>query len=332
MKQMGYGKEVYASAKRMMAERRTRAEKEADTHRQELYTAYPRAQEIERALARTAIAAAKTVLSGGNVKQQLENLRHNNLTLQQELAALIKQAGLPADFLEPHYSCTNCQDTGYIDGKMCGCMKKLLREEAYHNLNRLTPLALSTFESFDLNYYSEEKDASGRSPRRIMERVLDVCMTYARNFSQESSNLIMMGGTGLGKTHLSLAIASAAIQKGFGVVYGSSNNIIAKLEREHFNRDEDIGTSQLLLECDLLILDDLGTEFRNAYAVSEIYNMINTRQMSKRPTIISTNLTMAELQNLYSERFASRILGGYVRLSFAGSDVRLEKRIRQNSR
>lgn len=137
-----------------------------------------------------------------------------------------------------------------------------------------------------------------------MTRVLDVCMTYAQNFSLHSSNLILMGGTGLGKTHLSLAIANTAIAKGFGVVYSSVNNIVAKLEREHFGREEENDTSSLLLDCDLLILDDLGTEFRTAFSVAEIYNIVNTRQMAQRPTIISTNLTMKEIEERYTERFA----------------------------
>ena len=211
---------------------------------------------------------------------------------------------------------------------MCSCLKKRLRAEAYKSLNALTPLSLSTFETFSLDYYSEQPEASGRSERGTMTRVLDVCMTYAQNFSLHSSNLILMGGTGLGKTHLSLAIANTPLAKGFGVVYSSVNNIVAKLEREHFGREEENDTSSLLLDCDLLILDDLGTEFRTAFSVAEIYNIVNTRQMAQRPTIISTNLTMKEIEERYTERFASRILGGYVRLSFCGRDVRLQKRMR----
>ncbi len=328
---MGYSKEVYQAAIAALAEERANAEQLAQTHRTELYSAFPRAEEIERELASTAISAARAVLRGADAKERLSRLKEHNQSLQGELDSLLQRAGLPRDYLEPHYACPNCSDTGYVDGRMCGCLKKRLRTEAYKNLNALTPLSLSTFETFNLNYYSDQPDASGRSERGAMTRVLDICMTYAKNFSMRSSSLIMMGGTGLGKTHLSLAIANAAIEKEYGVVYGSVNNIISKLEREHFGREEETSTGPLLLDCDLLILDDLGTEFRTAFAVSEIYNIVNTRQMAQRPTIISTNLTMKEIEERYTERFASRILGGYVRLPFCGRDVRLQKRMRRAS-
>lgn len=325
---MGYGKEVYQAASTALAEDRARAEQEANTHRTELYSAFPRAEQIDRELASTAISAARAVLGGGDAKALLGRLKERNQALQQELDGILAKAGLPRDYLEPHYTCPRCSDTGYVDGRMCVCLKSRLRAEAYKSLNALTPLSLSTFETFRLDYYADQPDASGRSERGAMARVLDNCMTYAQNFSLNSANLIMMGGTGLGKTHLSLAIASAAIARGFGVVYSSVNNLITQLEREHFGRGEQTATESLLLECDLLILDDLGTEFRTAFSISEIYNIVNTRQMAKRPTIISTNLSMKEIEERYSERFASRILGGYVRLPFCGRDVRLQKRMR----
>jgi DNA replication protein DnaC len=241
---------------------------------------------------------------------------------------LLKAAGHGEDYLEPHYSCKLCGDTGYVDGRMCDCMKKLLRTEAYHRLNTLTPLSLSTFESFSLNYYPDTAGENGsKSPRSVMASVLNNCKNYAAGFSLSSPNLIMQGGTGLGKTHLSLAIANTAIQKGFGVVYCSVNNIITKLEREHFGRD-DGDTDRMLLECDLLILDDLGTEFKSSFSSAEIYNIVNTRLMSQKPTIISTNLSIQELQDRYTERFASRIMGNYVRVTFCGRDNRLQKLMR----
>ena len=259
MTEVGYSKEVYLAAATALSEQKARAEQEAEAHRTELYSAFPRAGQIERELASTAITAARAVLGGANAKEHLSRLKERNQALQKELDGLLEQAGLPKDFLEPHYACSYCSDTGYVDGHMCSCLKKRLRAEAYKSLNALTPLSLSTFETFSLDYYSEQPEASGRSERGTMTRVLDVCMTYAQNFSLHSSNLILMGGTGLGKTHLSLAIANTAIAKGFGVVYSSVNNIVAKLEREHFGREEENDTSSLLLDCALLILDDLGT-------------------------------------------------------------------------
>jgi len=322
---VGYGREIHDAVGFRLSENRKKAENEAAERKTMFYQRCPQAENIEFLLSKTAIAAAKSILGGNNAKEQLMRLKQNNLALQGELVNLLRAAGHGEDYLEPHYSCKLCGDTGYVDGRMCDCMKKLLQTEAYHRLNALTPLSLSTFESFSLNYYPDTVGNNGsKSPRSVMEGVLNNCKNYAANFSLSSPNLIMQGGTGLGKTHLSLAIANAVIQKGFGVVYCSVNNIITKLEREHFGRD-DGNTDRMLLECDLLILDDLGTEFKSSFSSAEIYNIINTRLMAQKPTIISTNLTIQELQDRYTERFASRIMGSYVRVTFCGRDNRLQK-------
>jgi len=323
---MGYSKEIYNSVGILLLQRRKKAENEALERKTAFYQRYPEAAKIDSLLSTTAIAAAKAILGGSNAKERLMQLRRNNLLLQNELNNLLISAGHKEDHLEPHYSCKLCGDTGYIDGKMCDCMKKLLRVESYRRLNALTPLSLSTFESFSLNYYPDTcgDDDNRKSPRSIMEGVLNNCWKYASTFSLTSPSVMMQGGTGLGKTHMSLAIANTVIQKDYGVVYCSVNNIITKLEREHFGRD-DGNTDRLLLECDLLILDDLGTEFKTSFSCAEIYNIVNTRLMSQKPTIISTNLSIQELQERYTERFASRIMGNYVRVTFCGKDNRLQK-------
>lgn len=322
---VGYGREIYDAADRILAERRKKAEDEAAQRKEAFYRRCPKAQRIESLLSTTALAAARVVLGGGSAREQLSRLKMNNQSLQDELNGLLETEGYTKDYLEPQYSCKLCNDTGYIDGRMCGCMKNLLRAESYRRLNALTPLSLSTFESFSLDFYPVKSEEEGRkSPRSLMESVLNNCKKYAANFSLASPSLIMQGGTGLGKTHMSLAIANTVIQNGFGVVYCSVNNIITKLEREHFGRD-DGDTGRSLLECDLLILDDLGTEFRTAFSSAEIYNIVNTRLMTQKPTIISTNLSIQELQERYTERFASRIMGDYVRVTFCGRDNRLQK-------
>lgn len=325
---MGYNREIYDAAEQILSERRKKAENEAAERRAAFYQRCPQAEKLEKALSTTAIAAAKTILSGGNAKELLMQLREKNLALQNQLKELLKAEGFTEDALTPHYSCEQCKDTGYIDGKMCGCMKKLLQSEAYRRLNALTPLSLSTFETFSLEYYPNSVENGGqKTQRQIMSDTLEFCVNYANKFSLNSPNLIMTGGTGLGKTHMSLAIANTAIQKGYGVVYCSVNNLITKLEREHFGRDEG-NTSQTLLDCDLLILDDLGTEFKNAFSCAEIYNIVNTRLMSQKPTIISTNLSISEMLEYYTERFTSRIIGSYRRVPFVGKDIRQIKRFR----
>lgn len=323
----GYDREVYESADRILRERRRAAEAKAERSRTVFYGVCPGAQELERRLAATAVAAARAVLGGGNAREQLGQLREQNRALREELSALLRKANLSEEDLEPQYSCPLCGDTGYVDGKMCACLKKLLREEAYNRLNALTPLSLSTFEDFSLDYYSEEPvNGSGRSQKSVMKEILSNCIRYAETFSQSSRNLLLQGETGLGKTHLSLAIASEVLQKGFGVVYCSVNSLISRMENEHFNRGEDSGdTGSLLESCDLLILDDLGTEFRSSFSVATIYSIVNSRLLLRHPTIISTNLSINDLRERYSDRFASRIGGDFIRLMFTGHDNRVQK-------
>ncbi|WP_444659825.1 ATP-binding protein [Caproiciproducens sp. R2] len=325
---LGYSRKIYESAEQILAERRKKAEDTAAQRKAAFYGICPEAAEIESVLSRTAIAAARAVLGGGSAREQLTRLKAQNLALQSQLKEKLNSFGYDEHYLEPEYACRLCGDTGYVDGRMCECMKKLLRAQAYDSLNALTPLKLSTFESFSLDFYPDKAEGdTARSPRSIMEGVYRNCRRYADSFSPSSPSLMMQGATGLGKTHLSLAIANAAIQKGFGVVYCSVNNMITKLEREHFGRDEG-NTGSMILDCDLLILDDLGTEFRTAFSCAEIYNIVNTRLMTQKPTIISTNLSIQELQERYTERFASRIMGDYVRVLFSGRDNRLQKLLR----
>lgn len=329
---MGYSKEVYEAAYQVLEQRRRKAEQEAAQRKQDFYRRFPRARAIEQELAGTAARAALAVLNGSNAAAQLTALKENNLKLQRELAALLQEAGVPQDYLEVSFTCRDCRDRGDIDGRMCGCMKQLLRREAFDRLNRLSPLGLSTFQSFSLDYYDNTPPREGYpSSRSRLERIFLYCQQYAAGFSLSSPNLLMQGPTGLGKTHLSLAIARVVIDKGYGVIYGSAQNIVSKLEKERFgySRAAEENSEQLLIDCDLLILDDLGTEFSTTFSTSAIYNVINSRMLSAKPTIISTNLSIREMEKVYSERFASRVMGGYQRLEFFGKDVRQIKALRR---
>lgn len=328
---MGYSKDIIEAANRTMERRRSQSMAKAEQRRRGFFARYPRALEIEQELSRTAAKAAKAILTGADARQQLERLKQHNQSLQAELAALLRTSGVAEDYLEVHYACPLCKDEGYIDGKMCSCMKQLLRDEAYQRLNALSPLSLSSFDTFSLEYYGEAPAKEGGvPPRKRMEDIFRYCKNYAANFDpQLSPGLLMEGTTGLGKTHLSLAIAKTVIAKGFGVIYCSAPNIVGKLEKERFryNRGTSEESDVYLLECDLLILDDLGTEFSTSFSSSAIYNILNSRLMASKPTIISTNLTMWELEKQYSERLVSRIIGNHVRLEFLGNDVRQQKRL-----
>ena len=321
---MGYSKEIYQAAEQALVRRRSEAQAEAEMRRFEFFSRCPQAEEIERRLSATAINAAKIVWKqGGDVQSALKDLRESNRSLEQELDALLRKEHMTPEDLQPKYSCSLCDDTGYRDGKPCDCLLKQLRTEACRKLNDTTPLGLSTFETFDLDYYPDTPGENGKNPRKHMERVFKFCKEYAENFSLKSPSLLFLGGTGLSKTHLSLAIANVVLQKGFGVVYDSVHNLMTALEKERFSREttED-DTNQILLTCDLLILDDLGTEFRTQFTTAAVYNLVNTRLMAGRPTIISTNLSTEEMEQYYTRRFVSRVNSSYTRLPFYGRDIR----------
>ncbi len=330
---MGYGREIYDSAIARLSERRSYAKRTAKAHREEIALKCPEALQIEQEIAKAGLQTARIIVAGGvNVKEKIEELGRRNLAQQAQFAEVLQQAGFPANYMEPTYECAVCRDEGYIDGVMCECLKVLLKDEAYQRMNRLTPLELSDFDRFDLSYYADEPDEKTKLvPRTKMEGVLRFCRAYAENFGTDSPSVLMTGATGLGKTHLSLAIAQAAIDRGFGVIYGSAQNFMLQLERERFGRAPAGSESERhLLECDLLILDDLGAEFITPFVISTVYNLINTRLMSGLPTIISTNLTIKELEEKYSPRIVSRIIGSYRVLHFIGKDVRqLKVRMRR---
>lgn len=320
---MGYGNKIYEQAKREMDERRHRAEQLAQKNLDAFYAQCPEAQEIKAAMARNSAQVARTVFSGGDVRENLEKLKQNAEEYREEYDRLLSLHHVSKESVEPQYACTDCKDTGFLDGKLCHCFLQLERSIAYKNLSMSVPLERSRFDNFSLELYRNDPRAYEQ-----MTRVFKTCQKYVETFRPNSHSLLFKGSTGLGKTHLSLAIAGEVIQKGFGVIYSSSQSLAAALEKERFQHGEEIGTEEQCSACDLLILDDLGTEFHTAYTDAALYSIVNTRMLSDKPTIISTNLTLQELEKTYSERFASRVAGYYAKLEFLGSDVRVELRKR----
>lgn len=321
---MGYARQVYTQAENELNRRRTTAQDNAQRRLENFYAVCPEAEDVRRRIASTASRAAMAVLRNGNARETMEALKNENLSLQKQFADLLAAHGLTRADIEPQYTCKRCEDTGYVDGRICSCYRSLLKQIAYENLNRISPLTLSSFEDFSLLYYSDVSVNGERSDREQMRNIYDFCRRYADNFKKDSGNLFFTGATGLGKTHLSLAIAAEAINKGFGVVYGTAQTFALSLERERFTRTEESGgdTLDLLNDCDLLIIDDLGTEMTTQFVCSALYHVVNTRLMESRPTIISTNLTPEQLSVRYSPQIASRLLGTYRLIQFVGQDIR----------
>lgn len=328
---MGYSKDIYDEAFKILAKKRMTAEQKSQERKAVMYEACPRLAEIEQEMASTASYAARSVFAGANAQETIARLKTKNLALQEERKKILQSAQLPEDYLKPQYDCQQCKDEGYIDGRICSCMKKLLRQITYDRLNRSSPLSLSDFDAFSLDYYSDKLivENTNYTHREFMSRVLTFCRQYACKFSKNSESLLFQGNPGLGKTHLSLAIAKEIIERSYGVIYMSVPILISKLETQHFGRgtidEESDDLTNILAECDLLIMDDLGTEFVTPYSTAEIFNIINTRMLLSRPTIISTNLTLIGLQQTYNERTISRIIGNLKRFRFVGTDIRQQK-------
>ena len=330
---MGYSKEVYTEAKVFLDNLRNKNIKDYEQRRKKFREKCLRGAVIEDKIASTSIFIARSVLSGKNVREELAKLKEEIDGLKKELTLILKKANLPKDYLEIKYNCKICLDAGYVGGIMCDCFKKILRNVTYNRLSRLSPLTLCNFSTFNLDYYN----GTGVSPssvankstkeREKMQKIYNFCMDYANNFCIGSVNIFMIGETGLGKTHLSLAIANKVIEKGFGVVYASVPNITSKLEKERFRYLSEENTEKHLSECDLLILDDLGTEYHTPFSNSIMYNIINNRLLLGRSTIISTNCSLKMLESDYSKRLISRIWGNYKLLRFCGSDIRAQKAI-----
>ena len=326
-----HNQNVYKAAADRLFERRLKAEKEADRRKAEIYKKLPRTRELEKEISRCGIQAARAVIGGGDVAEEMKNLRDRNLAMQAELAENLTSNGYDKNVFETSYRCKRCKDTGYYEENgrtlVCNCLKQALVSCACEELNRTAPLSLSIFESFSLDYYESEVDSkTGISPYNHMSKILRYCQSYAENFSKNSESILMKGATGLGKTHLSLAIANEVIKKGYGVIYVSAPSFMQKLEKQYFSRDDDNSAIDMLMECDLLIVDDLGTEFHGQLSVSQMYNIFNSRMLANKPVIINTNLTMRELEKIYTERFVSRIVGNAQKLDFLGSDIRVRKK------
>ncbi len=306
-------------------ENKTRRLKEKQAQRELLlsaaYNANPRLSEIDRELSAAGAQVAITALSGDTKK--LETLKKQTKALSAEKELLLKNAEVP----ELKYDCSICMDSGYVSGKICECIKKEAATVMAAELSKQMPLCDCRFDNFDLKYYPDTAQKGNVSPRKRITAILKLCKEYAIKFSPESSeNLLFMGGVGLGKTHLTMAIVSAVVEKGFMPVYGSAENLFSVIEAEKFS-GEGRGSYESILNCDLLAIDDLGAEMVTSFTKSVLYNIINTRLLTRKPTIINTNLTMAEITSKYDARIASRVMGSYTAKVFLGNDIRQQKLI-----
>ena len=317
--------ELYQAALRTVSARRQRAKAAAQDARAQAEAAVPELRAAEDALRACGVRCALAGARGAGRAEAAAALAE----ARQKRDALLAASGRSPQALEPKFTCPLCQDTGVAQGKTCQCVRREMQRLRREEIEAMSSLSVTRFDTMKLDYYPNTRDPqTGRSVRQYMAELLADLQDYAAAFDLDSENLMLTGNAGLGKTHAALAVAGAALDKGYDVIYISSPDFFSRVETLHFGSDP-AGEKETLLEtvtgADLLILDDLGTEFNSSFVISTLYSLLNDRLGRRRPTILTTNITDgALLEKLYTEKVASRI-SAFVPYRFLGDDIRLKK-------
>jgi len=323
---------IYEKATKIIAERKEKRRRELERRKSDVFAVVPRIREIEEDLDRYGMRMLNLIASGEcDEKKAVSAIAAENKSFLQEREKLLIQFGFEKDYLEIPPFCPKCEDSGFDGGKICSCLQQEITAIALKEANLSKLLSEQTFENFKLSYYSDNYvEEYGCSPRENMQAILSECKSFAENFDSTEENLLLCGSCGLGKTFLSSAIANALIKKGKDVLYVSSNALFPILEDMHFGRDVSEEATYIVKkvgECELLILDDLGSEFVTQFTCAELFRIINNRLISGGKMIISTNLNRSMLKHTYNERISSRITGGFSILEFLGDDIRSIKKL-----
>ncbi len=324
---MGYNSENYRRIREEYETKPQRARDAANKRAEELHEKFSDVANIDRLLGETGVKIFGEAMNGREgLEERIEKLKQENEELRRIRAEILISNGYPADYSSVKYECEKCRDTGFIGTKMCDCMKQRLTLAGYESSGLGGLIRTQSFESFDLTKCNQSAEQY-----RGMKTVYEDSKRFAAEFEPGSGrNLLFMGSTGLGKTHLSTAIAKVVIERGFDVVYDTFQNVMRSLEKERFGRaDEAINQTNRLFSCDLLIIDDLGTELTNQFTISALYNLVNTRINSAKSMIINTNLSLDDILARYGERISSRLFGQFSGYIFVGKDLRVEEAIRR---
>ncbi|MBO5757312.1 MAG: ATP-binding protein [Clostridia bacterium] len=321
---MGYNQENFRKIREEYSRKYLLVQEAATKRREEIHAILPAVREIDAQLADMGLRILQAALQSADYQAAVAQIEAQSRALEQKRAQVLEQNGFPADYTAPHYECRSCGDTGYVDYKMCDCMRKRLILAGYASSGIGTLMQTQSFANFSLDYYKND-----RMTHLLMQSNLERAVQYAATFHPaKSENLAMFGGTGLGKTHLSTAIAREVIEGGWDVVYVSCVDMFADYEAQRFGNSTGTPTGADLsryTDCDLLIIDDLGTELTNQFTTSCLYGLLNTRLNRHLPVILSTNLETEEFRKRYWDRITSRVLGNFTILPFKGTDIRRQK-------
>ena len=315
---MAYNPETVARVRAQYEDRRRLAVEEAERRKFLLHTEIPALAEMDREIASVGVRVFRRALEGGDVESDVQRMKEEHNALRAKRAALLHAHGYSADYTDIHYNCPECGDTGFLGTQMCTCMRRELTLASYEDSGIGHLMQTQSFSTFSLEYYSgQEKETMAMNARTLCD--------FSRDFARRrEENFLLMGATGLGKTHLSTAVARQVIDGGFDVVYDTAQGMFSAFEAVRFGRETN-ANEERYLQCDLLILDDLGTEMTNNFTLSCLYSVINTRLSQRRSTIVSTNLSGVELRQRYADRITSRLFGEFRILQFAGRDIRAQK-------
>ncbi len=332
---MAYERSLYQLVESEYEELRRHNQEDLEARRRAVYLAVPDIEAIDKEIQSAGLSIISLAVAGPlDMQAKIASLRDRQKALQIRRKALLLENGFAEDELSVRYMCELCQDTGVRGDKNCECYKRRLVMKAFEKSNLSQQLRNQSFKTFDLSLYSTEVDPQyGISPYSAMQNIVEISKNFITDFERTDKNLLFWGESGLGKTFLSTCIAKELIKKGYSVIYETTYQIVSLLEDYKFKRSSDLSElktqAERLYDCDLLILDDLGAEFSTAYTNAALFDILNSRLITNKKSIINTNLNMQELSDRYSERVISRIVGSYQALRFFGEDLRVKMSVNQ---
>ncbi len=295
-----------------------------------VYGKLPQLAKIDDSISSLSIAQAKKLIDGDETA--MSELRRKLKELSLEKKQLLAFHGYPDNYFEPPYDCPDCKDTGYIGSQKCHCFRQAAIDLVYTQSNIRQILDIENFQNFSYDYYSQDQinPSTGLTSLATIKNAVKSCLEFVKTFDTEFHNLFFYGDTGIGKTYLSNCVAKELLDTSHSVIYFTASSLFQIFEKSVFNRERDANEDyQNIFECDLLIIDDLGTELSNAFTVSQLFLCLNERILRRKSTIISTNLSLGQLADLYSERTFSRISSNYKMIKLFGNDIRIQKKLKR---
>ncbi len=308
---------------------------ELDIRRQEAFRLIPELKELEDSIISLSARSGRMALLGDDTG--LKDLKENINELERKKISLLLTHGLPENYLDMQYQCEKCKDTGFIGNEKCNCFKQAIADLMYSDSNIREIIARENFNTFSFQYYSDDiiDETTGLSQLSNMQKVVAYSKSFIRHFHKKHDNLLLLGNTGVGKTFLANCIARDLLNRGYTVIYLTAFRLFDILEKHKFNKEEDGSAAsnqfEYILDCDLLIIDDLGTEMNNSFTNSQLYLIINERLLKQKSTLISTNLSLPNINSTYGERIFSRIVSSFSVQRIVGKDIRLHKAVHQSN-